>query len=340
MADPRFFDNRGPFSAADLCRHIGAEAPQDGGALIHDVAGLTEAGPQHVTFLEGPRAKRDFEQTQAGWCLVSKDVAARPDGLVLLRCDSAQHAFARAAALFYLEHRLGIEAQATAIHPSARIAENAVMEPNVVIGPGAKIGEHTRIGAGAVIGRGVTIGAGCEIGAHAWIAFAHIGDGVMIFPGVCIGAPGFGFASDRRGHMHVPQLGRVIIQDRVEIGANSTVDRGALGDTVIGEGTKLDNLVQIGHNTVMGRHCIMAGQSGTAGSVRMGDFVIIGGAVGVGDHAVIGDGARVAGFSAVWGELEGGQDYGGIMARPAREWQRELLLIKKLAKDWKKTRNE
>lgn len=340
MADPRFFDNRGPFSAAELCRQLGIDAPHDGGALIHDVAGLAYAGPQHLSFFEGHKAKRDFEATHAGWCLVSRDPAPRDGGPVLLRCESAPHVFAKAAALFYPEHGLGIAAQEMSVHPSARLADGVVLEPNVTIGPGAEIGERTRIGAGTAIGRGVTIGAGCEIGQGVTIGFAHLGDGVMIFPGVRIGTPGFGFASDKRGHVSIPQLGRVIIQDRVEIGSNSTIDRGALADTVIGEGTKLDNLVQVGHNTVMGRHCVMAGQSGAAGSVRIGDFVIIGGSVGVGDHAVIGDGARIAGFSAVWGELEGGQDYGGIMARPAREWQRELLLIKKLAKDYKKTRNE
>jgi UDP-3-O-[3-hydroxymyristoyl] glucosamine N-acyltransferase len=336
MADPRFFDNRGPFTLETVCAHLGIDVPAGAGGLIHDVAALRDAGPPHLTFFDSHRARAEFAATTAGWCLVGLDAKARDGGPVLLRCDSVSHAFAKAAALFYPQHGLGIEAQDTPIHPTARLGEEVVLGPNVVVGRNAQIGARTRLGPGVVIGRGVAIGADCEIGAGAWIGFALIGDGVRVFPGVCIGAPGFGFASSAAGHTHIPQLGRVIVQDRVEVGSNSTIDRGALGDTVIGEGTKLDNLVQIGHNTVMGRHCIIAGQSGAAGSVRLGDFVIVGGSVGIGDHAVIGDGARIAGFSAVWGELEGGQDYGGIMARPVREWQRELLLIKRLAKDRKK----
>jgi len=340
MADPRFFDNRGPFSAADVAAHLGIAAPQDGAALIHDVAGLLEAGPQHVSFFEGHRAREQFAQTRAGWCLVSQKAEARDSGPVLLRCASVPHAFARAAALFYPEHGIGIEAQDVAVHPSARLDADVVIAPNVVIGRAAEIGQGTRIGAGAVIGRGVTVGANCEVGPGAYVAFAHVGDGVRIMSGARIGAPGFGFATDARGHTPIPQLGRVIVQDRAEIGANSTIDRGALGDTVIGEGTKIDNLVQVGHNTVIGRHCIIAGKVGIAGSARLGDFVIVGGAAGIGDHAVIGDGARIAALSGVWGTLEGGQDYGGMKARPVREWQREMLMLAKLAKERKRPKDE
>jgi UDP-3-O-[3-hydroxymyristoyl] glucosamine N-acyltransferase len=342
MADPRFYDNRGPFSPAQICAHLGIETSVAGAAaeLIHDVAGLSEAGPLHLTFFEGPRARDDFARTKAGWCLVSQKVEPRDGKPVLLHCPSVLHAFAGVAALFYPDHDLGIEAQEQPIHPSARIADGVVLAPGVVIGPNVEIGARTRLGPGCVIGRGVTIGAGCEIGAHTSIAFAHIGDGVLLLPGVRIGAPGFGFASDKRGHTHIPQLGRVILQDRVEIGANSAVDRGALGDTVIGEGTKIDNLVQIGHNAVIGRHCILAGKAGVAGSARLGDFVLVGGFSGIGDHAVVGDGARIAGMSGVWGELEGGKDYGGMKARPVREWKREMAALARLGKESKRTKDE
>jgi UDP-3-O-[3-hydroxymyristoyl] glucosamine N-acyltransferase len=336
MADARFFDNRGPFTLAAVCAHLGIAPPDDGTAPIHDVAALAEAGPPHLSFFDAVRARAAFATTRAGWCLVSADAKPREGGPVLLACASVPHAFAKAAALFYPDHGLGIEAQDAPVHATARLGEGVIVAPNATVGRNAQIGDRTQLGAGCVIGRGVTIGADCEIGAGAWVGFAHLGDGVRLFPGVRIGAPGFGFASSKGGHAHIPQLGRVIVQDRVEIGSNSTVDRGALGDTVIGEGTKIDNLVQVGHNTVIGRHCIIAGQAGVAGSARLGDFVAIGGSVGVGDHAVIGDGARVAGFSAVWGELEGGQDYGGIMARPVREWQREMMFVKRLARERKK----
>jgi UDP-3-O-[3-hydroxymyristoyl] glucosamine N-acyltransferase len=235
---------------------------------------------------------------------------------------------------------LDIQAQGAAIDSTAKLGEGVVLASGVVIGPGAEIGDGTRIGAYAVIGRGVTIGRRSEVGSHAAIGFAHLGDEVLIQPGAKIGAPGFGFASGSDGHIKIPQLGRVIIQDRVEVGANSTIDRGALGDTVIGEGTKIDNLVQIGHNTVTGRHCIIAGQAGTSGSVVLGDFVIVGGKVGIADHLKVGDRARLAGLAGVAGDLEGGRDYGGIPARPIREWHRETALIAKLARKNKNTADE
>ena len=341
MADPRFFDNRGPFSVSAICKHLGIDVAGDADAMVFDVAGLSEAGPQHLSFFEGGRRARDsFLRTHAGWCLASRKAEAREGGPVLLRVDSVQHAFAKSATFFYPESGLGIEAQDENVHPSARLGADVVVAPGAVVGRNAEIGHGTRLGSGCHIGRGVTIGAHCEIGAGAHVAFAHLGDNVRIMPGAVIGAPGFGFASNASGHTSIPQLGRVIVQDQVEIGANSTIDRGALGDTVIGEGSKIDNLVQIGHNTVIGRHCVIAGKVGIAGSARLGDFVIVGGAAGIGDHAVIGDGARIAALSGVWGTLEGGQDYGGMKARPVREWQREMLLLSKLAKERKWSKDE
>lgn len=336
MADPRFYDNRGPVPLEALCAKIGVGKLNgvDGRAVIHDIAGLTQAGPQHLSFFDGGRAKHDFAATKAGWCLVRQDTLPddAPGNTILITCKSVPHAFAVAARLFYAEDCLGISAQSQVVHPSAQIAKSAVLSPGVMIGPGAAIGENTRLGANVVIGRGVTIGRHCEIGANAWIGFAHLGDEVLILPGAKIGGPGFGFAPSADGYIKLPQLGRVIIQDRVEIGSNSTVDRGALGDTVIGEGTKIDNLVQVGHNCVFGRHCIVAGGAGISGSVTLGDFVIIGGAAGIADHAVIGSRARVAAMSGVANSLPGGQDYMGYLARPAREWRREQATLARLAK--------
>jgi UDP-3-O-[3-hydroxymyristoyl] glucosamine N-acyltransferase len=178
------------------------------------------------------------------------------------------------------------------------------------------------------------------IGPRVSIQCAHIGDEVVIQAGAVIGASGFGFASLAEGHVKIPQLGRVLVQDRVEIGANSTIDRGALGDTLIGEGTKIDNLVQIGHNTRVGRHCVMAGQVGLSGSVTLGDFVLLGGKVGVADHVTIGDRVRVAALSGVGTDLEAGADYGGIPARPLMQWKREIAALAKLARTRKRTGDE
>jgi UDP-3-O-[3-hydroxymyristoyl] glucosamine N-acyltransferase len=209
-----------------------------------------------------------------------------------------------------------------------------VLGPGAVIGPKAEIGARSRIGAGSVIGPGVVIGRDCEIGANVTISHALLGDLVQVLPGARIGQPGFGFVSSGEGHAKIPQLGRVIIQDNVEIGAGTTIDRGALSDTVIGEGSKLDNLVQIGHNVHIGRHCVLVSQAGVAGSSVIEDFAVLGGQVGIADHAHIGEGARLAGRSAmVSGQaLAGGQDYGGVPAKPVREWLREIHAVNALAR--------
>jgi UDP-3-O-[3-hydroxymyristoyl] glucosamine N-acyltransferase len=335
MADPRFYDNRGPFRLSELCASAGLACPPalDGSAMVHDVAGLSQAGASHLAFYDGKRNKSEFLGTKAGWCLVGPNLrATAPVGTAAIPVGSVGRAYAAIAAHFYPSHELDIGAQDTNVHPSARLGEGVVLAPGVVIGPNAEIGADVRIGAYAVIGRGVTIGRRTQIGAHAAIAYAHLGDDVLIQSGAIIGGSGFGYSSGPDGHIKMPHLGRVIVQDRVEVGSNSAVDRGALGDTVIGEGTKIDNLVQIGHNTMTGRHCVLAGQSGTSGSVVLGDFVIVGGGVGIADHVRIGDRARLAGLSGVAYDLDGGRDYGGIPARPIREWHKEGALIAKLAR--------
>ena len=335
MADPRFYDNRGPFRLAELCALLGAPCPEgaDPSARIFDVSGLAQAGPPHLTFYDGKRSKTDLIGTKAGWCLVGPKLReTAPERTILITVNAVGRAYATIAGHFYPRHELDIEAQQSFVHPSARLGEGVVLAPGVVIGPGVEIGDKVRIGAYSVIGRGVTVGRRTEIGAQAVIGFAHIGDDVLIQAGAKIGGCGFGYASGPDGHVKMPQLGRVIVQDHVEIGANAAVDRGALGDTVIGEGTKIDNLVQIGHNAMIGRHCVLAGQSGTSGSVVLGDFVIVGGGVGIADHVKIGDRARLAGLSGVAHDLEGGRDYGGIPARPIREWHKEGILIAKLAR--------
>ena len=342
MADPRFFDNRGPFRLADLCAKAGLVCPdRSGEAPVYDVAGLSQAGAQHLSFFEGARARQDFQNTKAGWCLVKSAPAPGPlpPSTVLITAPSIARAFATMAATFYPDHEL-LLTQGDAVHPTARLGDGVQLGSGVVIGPGADIGERTRIASGSVIGRGVTIGRNCMIGPRVSIQCAHIGDEVVVQAGAVIGASGFGFASLADGHAKIPQLGRVLVQDRVEIGANSAIDRGALGDTLIGEGTKIDNLVQIGHNTRVGRHCVMAGQVGISGSVTLGDFVLLGGKVGVADHVTIGDRVRVAALSGVGTDLEAGADYGGIPARPLMQWKREIAALAKLARIRKRTGDE
>ena len=337
MADPRFYDNRGPFSLVDTCKVAGAPLPDgaNGAARIDDVASLTGAGPSHLSFFAGGSgdAARQFAQTQAGFCFVPSSVQMEgPAACVLVPCASVQHAFAAVAQMFYPQSGLPVWDQKTCVDPTARIDKGVMLAPGVVIGPHAEIGENTRIGPGAVVARGVAIGRNCEIGSNVSISHALIGDGVLILPGAQIGQPGFGFASGPGGHVKIPQLGRVILQDRVEIGSCTAIDRAALGDTVIGEGTKIDNLVQIGHNTRIGRHTVIVGHVGISGSCELGDFVLVGGQVGIADHVRVGDGARLAARSGVIGYVPGGQDYGGMPAKPLREYARELAAIKMLVK--------
>jgi UDP-3-O-[3-hydroxymyristoyl] glucosamine N-acyltransferase len=211
------------------------------------------------------------------------------------------------------------------------IEAGVVLAPGVVVGPGAQIGRNTRIGANSVIGPGVTIGRDCEIAPNVTIGFALIGDRVRILAGAVIGEPGFGATAGPKGLIDIPQLGRVILQDGVTIGANTTVDRGAYDDTVIGENTKIDNLVQIAHNVRMGRNCVMAGQAGIAGSVNIGDGVQFGGHAGVADHLTIGSGARVGAGAGVIKDIPPGETWGGTPARPIRQWLKETAWLARMA---------
>jgi UDP-3-O-[3-hydroxymyristoyl] glucosamine N-acyltransferase len=344
MADPRFFDNAGPFTLAETCAaaQVPLPAGADCSAQIVDLASLQGAGRGHLSFFSGGAANRDqLIGTAAGYCFIASQrdrPNEAPPGCVAIPCGSVAHAFAAAARLFYPESSLVAWSQQTAVDPTAEIGEGVSLGPGVVIGPGAEIGDRTRVGPNAVIGRGVAIGRECEIASNVTITHSYLGDGVLILSGAQLGQPGFGFASGPSGHIKVPQLGRVIVQDRVEIGAATTIDRGALGDTVVGEGTKIDNLVQIGHNTHVGRHCVIVSQVGISGSCELGDFVVLGGQVGIADHVQIGSGARLAArsASAPGASLAGGQDYGGVPAKPVREWIREVHTLTRLAKPTKR----
>jgi UDP-3-O-[3-hydroxymyristoyl] glucosamine N-acyltransferase len=339
MADPRFFDNRGPFSLSEVCAKIGATVPDgiDGARAVADVASLLGAVASHLSFFTGDKPAPAFAQTAAGVVLVSEKALPNltaPEGCVVIGVPSVQHAFAAVAEMFYPDsHRVAGPFNA-GIHPTAKIGTGVELGAGVVIGPDVEIGDRTHIGPHVVIGRGVAIGRDCEIAGNTVITHAYIGDGVSVLPGAQIGQPGFGFASSAAGHTKIPQLGRVVVQDRVEIGACVTIDRGALGDTVIGEGTKIDNLVQIGHNTHIGRHAVIVSQVGISGSCEIGDFVVLAGQAGVSDHAKIGAGARLGGKCGVFmGQvLEPGRDYGGIPAKPVREWLRELAAVNALVK--------
>ena len=332
MTEPRFFPEPEPTTLAAVAALTGVALPSADVAdrVIANVASLERAGPSDIAYCEGRRFAALLRATKAGACFIRKgEVGIVPEGTVPLVSDQPHRAFVTLSRHFYpgavrgTPVGEGIRSVHAAIDPSARLEDGVGVEAFAVIGPGVEVGSGSVIGAGAVIGPGVRIGRNTMVSAGATLSHALLGDRVVIHPGVRVGQDGFGFLPGAAGHLKIPQIGRVIVQDDVEIGANSTVDRGSNRDTVIGEGTKIDNLVQIGHNVVIGRHCLVAGNAGISGSVTIGDFVMIGGGVGIKDNVTIGSGARIAGASAVSSDVPAGEAWGGFPAIPVEQWQRE-----------------
>jgi UDP-3-O-[3-hydroxymyristoyl] glucosamine N-acyltransferase len=335
MADPRFFERAGPFTLGELAERCGARLtdPSQAGQSVDDVATLDQAGPGQLTFLDNPKYAEAFAQTKAGACIIhQKHAEIAPVGVALLVSPKPYLTYARAAQLFYPAPRAvpGIHTSAV-VDPAARIGEGVAIGPCAVIEAGAEIGPGSSIGAGTVIGRNVKLGRDCRIGPQVTLSHCLIGDRVLLHPGVRIGQDGFGFAPDPAGHVKVPQLGRVQVGDDCEVGANSTIDRGAGPDTVVGPGCWIDNLVQIGHNVTMGRGCIIVAQAGVAGSTQLGDFVVLAAQSGVAGHLKIGTGARVGAKSGIMTDIPAGESHFGIPATRVKEYFRQVATLRRLA---------
>ncbi len=333
MPDPRFFNSFGPLTIADALRIAAAEAlsPADASAVVSCVASVDDPDlAAAVVYIEDGRKIAAFAGKRFGLCLAKNDAAAAVATLKAGPVALATEPRAAFALIASALHRL--RSLDDLSMPKARLGESARIHPSAVIGAGAEIGADVQIGPNVVIGPGVIIGSRTIIAEGTSIWCAIVGAGCRFGPGSAIGGPGFGFAVGPKGLARIPQLGRVIVEDDVEIGANACVDRGALGDTIIGASTKIDNLVQIGHNVRLGRACILAAQVGIAGSSILGDRVQCGGHAAISDHLTIGDDARIAGKAGVMSNVPAGETWGGYPARPKMIWLRQAAATERAAR--------
>ena len=339
MTVPLFFKSSSGLSLREIAKLTGAQIRSGAqlDLLITNVAPLDRAGPCDLCFLDSAKYVDALMATSAGACLMTNRFAAQaPTGLNVLTAKEPFHAFVEVARNLFPEalrpgslfESRGVAAGAI-VHPLAQLENGVIVDPGAVIGPRAAIGAGTVIGATAVIGPDVQIGRHCSIGPGASVTHALVGDNVILHTGCRIGQDGFRYQTGARGPIKVPQLGRVIIQDNVEIGAGTTIDRGAGGDTVIGEGAKIDNLVQIGHNVTVGRNSIIVAQCGLSGSVVLGANVVLGGQVGIADHLTIGEGAMIGAKSGVVSDVPAGGKWLGYPAWPAREFMRAMATLRR-----------
>jgi UDP-3-O-[3-hydroxymyristoyl] glucosamine N-acyltransferase len=337
-----FFQTLRPVSVADIATRTSARVATEGGdgdALIYGVASIADAHPGDLTFYDNKCYADALARCRATACFLREaDLELLPRGVIGLVADRPHQAMTETLAGLFPETMepsslfgaAGVSPSAI-VHPEARLEPGVIVDPGASIGPHAEIGSETVIGSHAVIGPHVKIGRGCRIGPHVSVTHSYIGNRVIIHPGARLGQDGFGFTPTHKGHMKAPQLARVIVQDDVEIGANTTIDRGALCDTIIGEGSKIDNLVQIGHNVTVGRGCLIAAQAGIAGSCQIGDFAQIGGQAAIAGRITIGEGAGVAAKSGVMRDIPPFARYGGAPARPLRRFLRGEALLARLS---------
>ncbi|MCB1482641.1 MAG: UDP-3-O-(3-hydroxymyristoyl)glucosamine N-acyltransferase [Rhodobiaceae bacterium] len=337
-----FFKNTGPYALQLLAEKVGAEiARGDAATAVGDVASLGDAAAGDISFYANLAYRSALENTAASAVITRPGLSGHvPEGPAILICKDPSVAFETIVRMFYPDAGTprsifmndGVSPDAH-VHETARIEDGAFVEPGAAIGANAQIGAGTRIMPGAVIGANVCIGRDCSIGANASVLHAFLGDRVVLHPGVRIGQDGFGYSPGATGLNKTFQVGKVVVQNDVEIGANTCIDRGAVRDTMIGEGTKIDNLVQVGHNSVIGRHCAIAGLVAIAGSVTIGDGVLIGGMVTINNHARVSSGVTLLALSAVRGDIDEPGHYAGVPARPAREWKRELLAMQRMVRE-------
>lgn len=341
MTEPTFFVPTRRLELGEIASLTGARLLDESkaGLTISRLAPATEGGEDALVFVDGKRNASLLASIRAAAVLCDQEaVNDVPAGVAVLVSQKPQLAFAQIARLLFpngtrpqpITGETGISSHAF-ISPDVDLEDGVIVEAGAVIGRNTAIGRGTIIGPNAVIAEGCTIGRDCYIGPQSTVQFAIIGDGVILHPGVQVGQDGFGFLPGPKGLEKNPQIGRVVIQNDVEIGANTTIDRGALSDTIIGEGSKIDNLVQVAHNVKIGRSCVIAGNCGISGSVTIGDMAMLGGRVGIADHITIGDRAQLAAGSGVMNDIPAGERWAGSPAQPMRQAFREIAALRSLA---------
>ena len=340
MTTSSFNEKPKPQSLLELSKISGCKIRQcaNTAKIFKNIATLTEATKNDISFFDNRSYFLHYKKSKAGACVVRpEDVGSAPRNMALLVTSSPYSAYALITDAFYPNQPIKDAIHPSAVvHPKAKVGKNCYIAPHVVISKKAKIGKSCFIESGTYIGPSVIIGNNCYIGAASTITYCVVGDDVIIHSGARIGQDGFGFAVHKGRNIKVKQLGAVRISKHVEIGANTTIDRGAISDTVIGEGTKIDNLVQIAHNVQIGKDCFIAAQVGISGSAKVGNRVAIGGQSGVAGHLKIGDGVQIAGKTGVTKSIKANQTVAGFPAIPIRDWRRGVSLVSKLVKQTNK----
>lgn len=336
MIDQTFYKNKGPFTLAHIAEITGAVLTDESKAeeKVAEIATMEKAGSDDICFFYDRKAKEKAANIKAKACITNDDLKTWiPYGVIVLVCPDPKQAFLKLNKAFYEEyqHQSGVDATAI-IDKTAKVGKNCFIGPRVVIEENVVIGDNCRLEAGCVVGKGCQIGNNCRIGVNAYVSYCVMGNDCYIYSGARIGCDGFGFNFENGRHIRIPQVGRVIIGNDVEVGANTCIDRGALDDTVIGDGCRIDNLVQIAHNDKLGRGCVIVSQTGIAGSCTFGDYVVCGGQSGFADHLMVGSGAQIAAQSGVMRDIEPGAVVMGSPTVPFKDFMRQVAFLQRNSK--------